>query len=872
MLRITLRELWAHKVRLVMSTLAIVLGVAFLAGVLVFTHGISHTFDGIIKGSTPGAEVRAQGARSFSQNRTATVRLHPADIARIRAVEEVGRAYPEISGADLHVLDRHGKLLESSGAPTLAFNHPGGKNLLGKPRLTLHSGSWPRTTSQITLDPTTARKGGYHVGDTVTVLAPGGEAHRRLRLTGIASFSSGSGTAGAQLVVFSTAGAQKMFLGGRHEYTGVALTPARGVSRAELARAVGTVVPKGFEAVSGDQIVAESDDAVNDLLSVITTFLVVFAAIAVIVGGFIIVNTFSILIAQRSRELALLRALGASRRQVTLSVLLQALVMALVAATVGVVAGWGLAQGLAVVSRRFGFDISGSALVLTPRTVAVSYAVGVGITLVAALLPSRRASRVPPVAAMRADHQPRARSMALRTVVGVLLLLAGIGVAVYATGRLPSTVAGHLPALPGNRAIWVGVGAGVSILTVAAISAALGRPVLLVLRTLAGWVFRMPGRLAGENALRDPRRTGATASALMIGLALVSLIGMLAASLNASIADVVDKQFNADFIVSGPTGASFPTSVGDTMARTAGVAEVSRMQYAQAVIGRPPTIDPRNTRKPLPRPKTATLVGIDDATTRIYPVVVRSGTARLGPGDAFVTSSEARKRHWRLGQRLTFTFPGGKEMHPTIVGIIKRSDVLGPVNVRLADLGTVVSRRDHYLSVLTTPGADRAHVHKALDRVVKEQPIASVQDKAEFGDSVRAQVDRLLYMIYGLLALAIVIAVIGIVNTLGLSVVERTRELGLLRAIGLTRAQLRRMITLESVTIAVLGAVLGMALGVLFGILLREALRKDLTSLGLPLQQLVLFLAVSVVVGVLAAVIPGIRAARLDVLRAIATE
>ncbi|MBO0842409.1 MAG: ABC transporter permease, partial [Nocardioides sp.] len=695
MLKITLRELWAHKVRLVMSTLAIVLGVAFLAGVLVFTHGIGHTFDGIINGSTPDARVRAQGAKSFSQNRTATVRLHPADLTRLRGLKQVGRADPEISGADLHLLDRHGDLLESSGAPTLAFNHNGARNLLGRPMLDLHGGHWPRTTSEITLDPTTAAKAGYHVGDTVTVLEPGGETHERLRLSGLASFSGGSGTAGSQLVLFSTAGAQKMFLGGRDEYTGVALTAAPGVSRAALAKAADRVVPQGFEAVSGDTVVKESDDAVNSLLSVITTFLVVFAVIAVIVGGFIIINTFSILIAQRSRELALLRALGASRRQVTTSVLVQALVMALVASTIGIVTGWAIAHGLAAVSRRFGFDISASALTLTPRTVWISYAVGVGVTLVAALLPSRRAAKVPPVAAMRADHQPRPRTMAWRTTIGIVLLIAGIGAAVWATGRAPAVFGRTLPPLPeppGNNAIWVGVGAGVSILTVAAISASIGRPVLVVLRTLAGLVFRMPGRLAGENALRDPRRTGATASALMIGLALVSLIGVLAASMNASIADVVNKQFNADFIVSGATGSAFPTSVGDKIARTSGVMEVSRMQYAQAILGKPPRIDPRNPRKPIKAPPTETLVGIDAATTHIYPVDVRSGSADLARDGALVTSREAHRRHWRLGQQVTFTFAGDKELHTTITGIMAQSDVLGPVNVRLVDLASVTPR------------------------------------------------------------------------------------------------------------------------------------------------------------------------------------
>ncbi|TQL69129.1 putative ABC transport system permease protein [Nocardioides albertanoniae] len=869
MLRLTLRNLAAHKVRLLMSTLAIVLGVAFLAGVLTFSHGLDRTFSGIINGSTPDAQVRptnsGTAAESARPGGGGGAMLGPKTIQRLRELPEVARADGEVQGSGLFVLDTEGKLVNSSGAPTLAFNHSGARNLLGEPMLDLDRGRWAQTPKEIVLDGSTAKKAGYSVGETITLIAPRGETRRKVTLTGIAAFNGG-GTAGAQLLVFSTEGAQSLFADGKDTYSGVSLSAAPGVTQKELAAAASAVVPKGFEAVTGDQVVEESEDAIGDFLDVISVFLIVFAVIAVIVGAFIIVNTFSILIAQRSRQLALLRALGASRRQVTTSVLFEALVMALVAATVGILAGWALAHGLAGAFRQAGLEIASDVLVLTPRTIWISYAVGVLVTLAAALLPSRRAAKVPPVAAMREDTQPPARSTALRTSAGVMLLAAGLVLAAMPRIGIPDISLPGGVDVPTSPALWVGVGAGISILSVAWISAFLGRPVLAALRTVSGLVFGMTGKLAGQNAMRDPRRTGATASALMIGLALVSLIGVLAASMNASISDVVEDQFKPDMVVQSPTFTSFPTSIGDEMEKVEGVATVSRSQIAQAVVGK---VDPRNPKNN----EAAFVFGVDREMPQIYDLDVLEGSEQVKPGQVLVTDEAAEEHEWRLGDRIDLTFRSGRQLHPQISGIIAKTQVTGDITARIEDLADAkVPREDASLSILLARGADAATVHDRLDKLVEDRPVVAVQDKKEFADSIKGQVNQLLYMIYGLLALAIVIAVIGIVNTLGLSVIERTREIGLLRAIGLSRGQLRRMITLESVTIAVLGAVLGLGLGVLFGVLLRDALREDLSSLWVPLGQLAAFLGIAVAVGVLAAVLPAIRAGREDVLKAIATE
>jgi putative ABC transport system permease protein len=847
-LRLTLRNLVARKLRLVMSALAIVLGVAFLAGVLIFSHGLSHTFDNIIKGSTPDAVVRPVGTDSFGQSAPSTLTVTPADVSRLAQLPQVARADGGIDGVGLFVLDKDGKLVGGQGAPTLAFNHAGSPNMLGEQILELRSGRWPTASDEIVLDHNAADRGGYQVGDEVKAIAPQGDPLRTLHLVGIADFNGG-GTAGAILVVFDTPGAQQMFLGGRDAFTSVNLTAADGVTQKDLVAAAKTVLPSGFTAVTGDTVVDESQDAVGQFLDVISTFLLVFAIIAVIVGGFIIVNTFSILVAQRTRELALVRALGASRRQVTGSVLLEALVTGVVATTLGIGLGWGLARALAALFRTFGLDIAGNALTLTPRTIVLSYVIGVLVTLVAAYLPARRAAKVPPVAAMRDDVTPQARSLRRRTAIGAVVLVIGAGIA----------LAG-LADPPGNDAAWVGVGAVLWILTVAAISAGLGKPVLAACRSVFRRLFGTPGQLAGENALRDPRRTGATASALMIGLALVSLIGVLAASLNSSLDDLVDEEFNADFVVQSAAFTPFPTQIGDEMSAVPGVGVLSRQQSTTARLGGP---DGDNTF----------ISANDDQLTSIYDLDVDSGTTTLRGDEAFVTKDIADDHRWKVGSTITLSFPGGRAIKDTIVGIVESNVVTGQINIPLEQLEAAgVQRQDSSLSIRLAPGADAATVHRALDKVVDPVPIVSVQDKQEFGDSVRGQVNQLLYMIYGLLALAIVIAVIGIVNTLGLSVLERTRELGLLRAIGLTRRQLRRMVTLESVAIAVLGAVLGLVLGLIFGVLLRQVLADDLTSLGLPLGQLVVFLVIAVVVGVLAAIVPAVRAGRLDVLKAIATE
>ena len=850
MLRLTWRNLLARKVRLLMSTLAIVLGIGFLAGVMTFSTGLNATFDNIVKGSTSDAVVRPAGDLQGANAGVATTQLvTPEDVEKLDALPEVASATGSVDGIGSFLLGKDDKLVGGQGAPTLAFNYAPAENMQGEQVLELNQGRWPEKPGEITLDTSSAERGAYELGDNVTLIVPTKEPKRTFTLVGTADFNGG-GTAGATLVLLDTAEAQDIFLDGADSYTSVALTAADGVSQTALAKAADQVVPNGFTAVTGDKVVKETQEQIGQFLDVISIFLTTFAVIAIVVGAFIIFNTFSILVSQRVRESALLRALGASKKQVTRSVLIEAFLMALVGATLGLLLGLGLSRLLAGLFRSFGLDIAGEVLTLTTFTIVSGYVVGILVTMLAAFVPARRAAKVPPVAAMRDDLVVQERGMARRLLLGTIAMV--IGTALVVVG---------LAGAPGTDAIWIGAGAVIWVVTTAVLAPVLGHPVLVACRSVFGRLFGTPGRLAGENALRNPRRTGATASALMIGLAVVSAVGVLASSLSATNDAVVDDEFRSDFLVQMPTFQGFPAQYGDRMLDVDGVDLVSRQQ------GTPVSVDVGG------KPDRTFAIGVDQGFFEIYDLTMVAGKDAISGRQVLLSKSRADDLKAGPGDTIDVEFPGGRTIPLEVTGVFEDSPITGgltfPLSV-LRDAG--IKRSDSTLSITVTDGADRGAVKQDLEDVIKDLPILTVQDKEEFKDLISGQVNQLLYVIYGLLALAVVIAVIGIVNTLGLSVLERTREIGLLRAVGLSRSRLRRMITLESVAIALLGAVLGMVLGIVIGVVLRQSLKDDLTELALPLTGLGVFLVVAVLFGVLAAIVPAIRASRMKVLDAIATE
>ena len=846
MLRLTWRNLLARKVRLLMSTLAIVLGIGFLSGVMTFSTGLNATFDNIVRGSTSDGLVRPEGELQASDAGVSTTQLiTPADVAKIAALPEVAAADGSVDGIGSFLLDKNDKMVGGQGAPTLAFNFSPTENMAGEAVLELTEGDWPAQPGEITIDTSSAERGAYEVGDTVTLIVPNADPRRTFTLVGTADFNGG-GTAGATLVLLDTAEAQEIFLDGADAFTTVDLVAAEGVSQTELAEAASAVAPEGFTAATGEEVVKETQEQLGQFLDVISYFLTTFAVIAIVVGAFIIFNTFSILVSQRVRESALLRALGASKKQVTRSVLIEAFIMSLVGTTVGLFLGLGLARVLAGLFRSFGLDIAGEVLTLTPFTIAAAYVVGVSVTMVAAFVPARRAAKVAPVAAMRDDLVVQERGMSRRLVLGSIAMLVGIAL-----------VAAGLIGAPGNDAIWIGAGAVIWVITTAVLAPVIGYPVLVACRAVFGRLFGTPGRLAGENALRNPRRTGATASALMIGLAVVSAVGVLASSLSATNDATVDEAFRSDFLVQMPTFQAFPPVYGDRMANIDGVDLVARQQSTLVSVDKDQTF----------------LVGVDEAFFDIYELTMIEGKAEISGAQAILSEGRAEDLGAGPGDTIDVAFPGGETIAVEVVGISEATPTTGGITVPLSLLTEAgLKRSDASLSIMLADGADRGAVKQALEDIVAELPILSVQDKVEFKELISSQVNQLLYVIYGLLALAVVIAVIGIINTLGLSVLERTREIGLLRAVGLSRRKLRWMITLESVAIAVLGAVLGMVLGLVIGVVLRESLKDDLTELALPLSNLLVFLVVAVIFGVLAAIVPAIRASRMKVLDAIASE
>lgn len=846
MLRLTLRNLMAHKVRLLMSTLAIVLGVGFLSGVLVFSHGMQGTFDNIIKGSTPEVTVRPTNSRADTGFSVSNQSIGAKYVKDIAALPQVDESHGVVNGIGLALISKEGQIIGGQGAPTLAFNYSNTRNMVGTNTLQIDQGTHPKNMGEILLDASSAERADYKVGDTVSLVSPYGEMRREMKLVGTATFTGG-GAAGATLLFFNTAQAQEIFLGGRDVFTQIAVNGKGGISQKELAALVQPLLPDGFSAVTGNQVAKESQSQVGEFLGIISTFLLVFALIAVLVGGFIIVNTFSILVAQRVRELALLRALGARRTQVTRLVLIEAFVMSLLASAIGIVLGWLLALGLAKLFSSFGLVISSESLVVTPRTIAISLAVGVVVTVAAAFIPAQRASKVPPVAAMQGDAQGRPVALGRRTIIGSFFLIIGGAIAAYGAADAP-----------GNDAIWIGVGAFISIITVAVISPVIGKPVLIACRTIFGAVFATPGRLAGDNALRDPRRTGATASALMIGLALVSTIGVLAASMNKSIEDLVDKTFRADFMVQSPARVSFPTELAVSMRKEPGVAMLSQQQIV------PVKVDGKRNFA------TAT----DPEFYKINNLTILDGAAEPVGNEVLLGDQQAKEIGVGPGDEVSLEFASRAPMKVKVAGIFDEQTIVTTgVTVPFEVFSAAgISHQDTSLTIKLDDVVNTEDVLGQLEKMIKKVPIVSLQDRADYSKSVRGQVDQLLYIIYGLLALAILIAVIGIINTLGLSVLERTREIGLLRAVGLSRRRLRLMVALESVTISLLGAVLGLGLGLVFGSLLRYSMRSQLTSMSLPVSQLLVFLIIAVVVGLVAAILPAIRAARMKVLDAIATE
>lgn len=865
MWKTTWKSLWARKVRLLMSTLAVVLGVAFVAGSFIFTAMLQGSFDAIVKGTTSDVEVSPRTDVAVVSAGAEAPLISSDLVAKIGEVPGVAKAVGVVSTPGVYAIGSDGKALTAFGPPQLGMSWTTLPVYGGQPGVVLKSGHAPRADDQIVVDPATLEKSGYRIGDTMRVITPE-KGTVRVTVVGTAGWESG-GTAGASYIFFTPARAQALLTTGRDAWTGVRVQTEPGADRDAVATAINAFLPSNIRATNGATLAAEVTSQINEALKYVNTFLLIFAGISLVVAAFLILNTFSILIAQRSSELALYRAIGASRKQLRNSVLVEAAVVGLVGSGLGVVAGIGVAYAIKTFMAMAGYDLGVSHLSVPARAVAISVVVGMTVTLIAALLPAQRATRVPPVEAMTGSRTENPQGLGARTVVG--LSMAGVGTIGILMGLF-----GH----PGHDAAWAGIGMGLVTIGVTIATPLLGRPVVWLVGRAYRAVFGEVGRIAELNSIRQPRRTAATASALMIGLTLVTLMTVFGASAKASISDQVHQGLRGDYLIGSQGFDDFPTQVATSAAKVPGVESVHTMTTAGFQL-----LGPDGKLQRLPGGSGDRLLYFSVAGMKpsdldtMFPQKIVQGRMFRAPGEVIVSEDAASMRSMRVGS----TFAGynaskQKKVTFTVVGVFSSGEGQAGAGIwtdkqTLTRVG--LGRQDTFVSVNIAPGANRDAVRAGLERATADMPLVSVMDINEYAGQQMAQINQILVFIYALLGLSVVIAILGIVNTLGLSIIERTREIGLLRAIAMKRRDVRRMITLESVLIALFGAVVGLILGVIFGAVLQRLLVDDgITVLSIPWLQLLVFLVAAAAVGVLAAVWPARRATRINVLTAIATE
>jgi putative ABC transport system permease protein len=845
MWRATFKGLLAHKVRLALTALSVVLGVAFVAGTFVLTDTINRTFDNLFAETQAGVDVTVRARSGFGEEGGVNDARDTLPASLLEAVARV----PGVEAAEggvggfAQLVRPDGKAITTSGAPTLGFSWVHDEGLSP---LNVRQGRAPEGDGEVVIDAVTARNHDLGVGQEVTVLtrAPA----QPFRIVGIVGFGEADNLAGATLAVFDLPTAQRLF-GKEGRFDTIDVSAAPGVTTLALRADISAVLPDGVEAVTGSQVAEESADAIKSALGFFNTALLTFAGISLFVGAFIIFNTFSILVAQRTRELALLRALGASRRQVLVSVVAEALAVGAVASAVGLGVGVLVAIGLQGLLKAFGIDIPTTETQFLARTVVVSLVVGTAVTVVSAIAPARRAARVAPMAALRdeagADH---GGSLRRRTAVGAVVLGAG--------------AAALLGGLFGDAGIsLVGLGAALTFLGVAMLSPLVTRPLAAAIGSPLPRLAGLPGKLGRENAMRNPRRTAATAAALMIGLGLVGCVSVLAASIKQSSTEIFDRSLTADFAVSSEF--FMPTISPQVAAQLAGRPELAAVT---GIKGGDMRVDGSRTQ----------LAAADPAALRdvLNIEIVEGEYGSLARGALLVDEAEAESRDLSVGDTVDVQFARTGDRQFTVGAVYARNELAGRYLVSTEVFeANFTEPLDFVVLAKAASGVTPAQARQAIERVTAAFPNVEVRDQTQVKADQERQVNQLLSLITSLLGLAIVIALLGIVNTLALSVFERTRELGLLRAVGMARRQVRSMIRGESVIIAVLGAVLGLAVGTLFGWAIVEALDSEgVTSLVVPGGQLALYVVAAAVAGVLAAVFPARRAARLDVLAAISYE
>lgn len=845
MRRATLKNLLAHKMRMALVTMSVVLGVAFVTGTFVFTDTMNATFTSLTGEANEGTDVAVRAESAFSTGDGMNERQPvPAELVdTVAAVDGVAEAagyvegYAAVQGSD-------GEVVANGWAPQLGVSWLESESISP---LQTREGREPRGAGEIAIDVDTAEKAGLSVGDSVTVLLQG--PSQDAELVGIFSFGESNALAGATMAAFEATVAQDLLLE-TGQVTRVVARADDGVAQAELVTRVEQVLPEGIQALTGEQLAEEDAANITEGLSFFRYFLLTFAFIALFVGAFIISNTFSMLVAQRTRELGLLRAVGASRGQVLRSVLLEALVIGVIGSVVGLGLGVGVAQLLRVLMNAIGAAMPSGELAFEGRTVLAAFAVGIGVTVVAALLPARRASRISPVDAISEHLRPEAGTRRRRLLVGSALAVAGVALlAAGLTGSADPPV------------LFVGLGFVSIFLATVPLGAFISGPLVRLVGAPLPRLFGTAGRLSRLNAQRNPRRTSATAGALMIGLAMVSTFTVLGSSLKESFASSIEESFGADYVLGTDNFMPISTDLAARVAEVDGVGTVGTIRWGVAKFGEGDGKDWISAVQP----------EVLDSLMTVE--MVEGSSEALSDDQLLISTMVAEAEGWQVGQQLPAEYAATGASTIVLGGVYEPNPMAGDYLISTALYDRSFSTRlDSGVLLQFADGADVEATTSALEGVLVAFPNVDMLDLQEFTAVQQGFVDGILAMVTALLALAVVIAMFGIINTLALAVFERTHEIGLLRAVGMSRRQLRRMVRLESVLISLFGAVVGLLMGTAFGWAVVSALRDlGVSDLDVPVGRLLLFVVVAALVGVIAAVWPARRAARMDILGAIAT-
>jgi putative ABC transport system permease protein len=841
MRKVTLKGLLAHKLRLLLTAAAIILGVTFISGTFILTDTLHNTITGLLSNAYSRIDFQVRGVAQFGKDSPSATRdpISESVLATVRSVPGVGLAGGGVQGYAQFVAP-DGKAIANGGSPTIGENIGSDQSAQRLSTLSIVQGGPPVTASDVVMDAATAQQYGFTVGQRVRILSDG--PSRTFTISGIAQFGSGGSLAGETFAGFNLPTAQAV-LNRTGELDTISVIAQPGADKATVQRDIAKVLPPGAEVVTGQTVVDEDTTAIDQSLSFFSTALLVFAFISLFVGAFTIYNTFSIIVGQRTRELALLRAVGASRRQVFGSVLAEAAVVGFISSAVGVGIGVLAGLGLKALIGGFGITLPSGPLVFETRTVIVGLLVGTGVTVVSAIGPARRAVRIPPVAALtdRTGDDGQPASLRRLTAWGAGLTVAGA--AMLALG------------LTKPKVQLVGLGAICLFIGVAMLAPAAAGPLSGMIGSPIARLLGEPGKLGQENSMRNPRRTAQTASALMVGLALVSAIAVVGASLSDSVTSSVDRATNANLILTSTGRQSGFSSVVPTVAAKAeGVTVETTIYRGQFQV----------------RGSLKTLAGV--ATRHLSDTVilnmVSGSPAALDYGELLIDSTTATSKHLSAGNTVPVKFAATGTTTLRIGGIYQVNALVGSY---LVSSGLFLANFQHpapAVVLLRTAGSETA-----VQNALSGYPNVQVQTRDQYEQAQTTRVDALLGLIYALLALAVIIALVGIVNTLMLSVLERTHEIGLLRAVGMRRRQVRSMIRSEAVILSIFGAVLGIVIGTPMGLALVAALRQEgITETSVPYSTLAIFLIVAAVLGLIAAGWPARRAAKLDVLAAIATE